>query len=184
MKNAFVLIFLSGLFLFVSCKPEKNSPDDLIRHDNTIIYETKIIPEGENYNWMGNLNRTKLLEKILEQIKSGQLKAYDPFFFDKDKPLAWDEVEKNLGSFTDTLDVASTETNEIQQKVVHEDYDLSEIKSLIFIEEWYFDEQNHLQKNLLGLAPVRHIVKSENVSSKRIAFVCYFSDKTPPLFAN
>ena len=47
--------------------------------DRTVIYEVQLNVDAEFTNWMGNIDRKKLLRSIFNQVESGELdKDLDP----------------------------------------------------------------------------------------------------------
>jgi hypothetical protein len=61
-----------------------------------------------------------------------------------------------------------------------------EIKSLIFIEDWYWDKESlKLKKIVTGIAPVRTYFKSDEEGKafnvKEIVYVVYFNDTHIPI---
>ncbi len=184
-------IAIIALIALFGCTDKDNvKSDSLAKNIKTISYEVSLEIEADKPEWMANLNKQKLIGDLFDRVKNNELSAYDPFYFKAEAPISWQEIRANMGAGADTTEVLDLNTGEMTLRVVDVEIDLTEIKSLIFIEEWSTTALGAIQKNVLGVAPVRHYARNsmeelnEQSRLKRIAFVCYFSDKKPPLFSN
>lgn len=62
---------------------------------------------------------------------------------------------------------------------IYKNFDITEIRSVIFIEEWYINTENlHIKKEVIGIAPVRTYYKEQDIEQKHplktIPFIIYF----------
>ena len=186
MRNM-ILSSILILFLF-SCKNEKssdNNMDSLAKSDKTVIYEVLLDTDPEFTNWMGNIDRKKLIQNIFNAVKQGDLDAYDPLSPPGETILSWDEISEKFG-VNDTISVMNAETGEWELQIIEADISLSEVRGIIFIEEWSLDENMSLIKQVLGIAPVRYynslLENGELIQKKKILFVTYFGEKMPQIF--
>jgi len=181
MNNGIIIFSFVFLVIAVSCNKEDNG-SSLERKDKTVIYEVDLSLDPELPNWMGNIDSGKFIEMLLEKVKSGKLTAYSPLTV-KPSPLTWNDIEFTLGVRTDSIEMTDPETGKVSWKVERNEINTNEIKRLIFIEEWSFDESNlQFNKKILGLAPVRVFYKEGyDTELKSIAFVVYFGEKKPPV---
>lgn len=164
---------------------EKQTNESLAKSDRTVIYEVLLDIDPEFTNWMGNIDRKKMLQNIFDQVENGDLDAYEPFSDLKESKMSWSDVEFKFGG-SDTMNVLDPKTGEYIQRIIHSQVNLSEILGIIFIEEWNLDSNNNLVKEVLGMAPVRYhttvLDDGEVIEKKRIIFVTYFGEKKPALF--
>ncbi len=187
-RTIFVIVSCISLIL-ASCSGNNDAQlqnQSLAKSDETVIYEVSLEIDPEASNWMGNIDQKKLLKNIFSKIEKGEIPAYgamsDPF----GDEIGWNEILSAMDASIDTVDVMDSQTSEWKQKITEGKLRLSEIKSLIFVEEWSLDKEGILQKKVLGIAPIRHyFAASDSLRSfpkKRIPFIAYFGDKRPELF--
>jgi glycosidase len=184
MNRIFIFFQVLILFFEVSCNYNGKS-GSLERTDKNVIYEVDLSLDPELPHWMGNIDSKKFMEMLLEKVKSGKLTAYSPLSA-KPEPITWSDIEYNLGVRTDTAQTIDESTGKLTSKVMKNEINTNELKRLIFIEEWTFDESTlQFNKKILALAPVRVFTK-ENFDSplKSIAFVVYFTDSKPSLLGD
>lgn len=187
------LFFFSGIaiLMLVSCnnKADKASADEsLAKTNETVIYEVSLETNPEAPNWMGNIDKKKLVTKLFSQVENGELKAYG-FLDDPQKETTdWEDVLLTMGAINDTITVMNIESGVYETKVIENELRLNEINALIFIEEWSFNAQHEIKKDILGVAPVRYIYSANDTLKanpiKRIPFVAYYGDKKPVLVEN
>ena len=123
----------------------------------------------------------KFRDIILDRVLTAQSEAYD---FNTGKKLSIKQVLKNLGQTTKTIWIDDFTPDEIFEKKIKIFFDKREIKSVIFIENWYIDQQTmRLKKEIVGVAPVRWIQHDDAEESrqlvKEIPFVVYFDKQKP-----
>ena len=189
MKKTQILYLISILFLFACSEPVKNDSnvETLAKLDKTVIYEVSLEVEPDFANWMGNINQQKLVKNLFNNVKNNKLIAYDPMRVAENIIYTWDDIKDAMGAINDTLDILNTETNLYEQHVVEGKINLNEIKAIIFIEEWNMTKEGKIEKEVLGLAPVRiflHAIGDSIVTRKRIVFASFFGDKKPPIFSD
>ncbi len=188
MKRTHFLFIISLFFIFACSSPasKKSEVETLAKLDKTVIYEVSLEVDPEFTNWMGNINRKKLIENLFDDVKNNRLEAYFPMSSSVEQKMSWIDVEKAMDALNDTLDILNTETDSYEQHVVEGEMFMNEIKGVIFIEEWNMTPAGKIEKNVLGLAPVRYYSQEFGqdsiVTRKKIVFVSYFGDKKPPLF--
>jgi len=179
------LLFLSLIFLFAACSTPKNDEpktDSLAKSSKTVVYEVSLEVDNDFLNWMGNIDQEKLIKSIFNDVENNKQTAYAPMTNEK---TTWDEIMKNMGAFNDTIDIFNPETKKYEQNVIESGIQLNEIKGIIFIEEWNLNNEGHISKEVLGIAPVRYFsnnIGDTIVERKRIVFVTYYGDKKPPIF--
>jgi len=114
----------------------------------------------------------KLVSVLFDKVSSGQLKTYD---FKSKKEIDFEEVKKRMGASPETLIVYDLDGNTVE-KTIDCEIIQQEIKSLLFIEDWYFDKKSlAIKKEIKGIAAVRSYVDYEtNETIKSIPFVLFF----------
>jgi hypothetical protein len=186
------LFFFSGLsiLMITSCtnKADNQSDESLANKNETVIYEVSIELNPETPNWMGNIDKKKLVTKLFSQVENGELDAYGFIDDPQGKTISWDDVLFSMDAKNDTLSILNAETGVYEQKVVKGSLHLNEIKGLIFIEEWSFGTKDEIKKEVLGIAPVRYFYGASDTlketPKKRIPFVAYYGNKKPALLEN
>ena len=179
------LLFLSIIILFTACStPENNEieSDSLAKSTKTVIYEVSLEVDVDFTNWMGNIDQKKLIESIFNDVKNNKLTAYEPM---SNTETTWSEIKTVMGAYRDTIDILNTETNKYETEIIESEIHLNEIKGIIFIEEWNLNTSGHIDKEVLGIAPVRYFANNIGdtiIDKKRIVFVTYYGDKHPPIF--
>lgn len=191
MNRAF--FFLSGMviLLLASCTGKADKPagnESLANTNETVIYEVSLELNPESPQWMGNIDRQKLVTKLFSQVEHGEVKAYGFLDDPQKETIDWENVLGTMDATNDTIQILNVETGAIETNVIQNELRLNDIKSLIFIEEWALGENGQLKKEVLGIAPVRYLYSAhdsiKNVHIKRIPFVAYYGDKRPPLVEN
>ena len=181
MKNTALLLLIGICLITFSCKTEQLT---MSKNNKTVLYEVSIEQDASRAEWMENLDRKKLVTSLFEKVKSGELQPYD---FSAPFPISWEKIEIAMDATNDTVMVMNIETEKYEEIVVKNEMDLQEIKSLVFFEEWSIDKHGRLQKEIIGVAPVRHYVPNyemhfdpeEQEIRKRVPFVVYYTDKKP-----
>ena len=128
-----------------------------------------------------NLNKEKLVILLTDYAKSGKIKVWDPVDFTKE--LNIDDINKVLGKAADTIIIEDPETGATAQKVINKEIDLSEIQSIVFVEDWYYDPSTFaIKKEITGIGPVRYYIKEDGEIIKNIAFMLYFGKEKTKIF--
>jgi hypothetical protein len=189
MNKTILLCSLVLSLAFTACKDKDNgNSESLAKSTQTITYELPLKIEADKPEWMSGLDRQKLMKGLFEKVENNELVAYDPFDLQVETILTWENIRENMGALEDTVEALDSESGKMKKVVVEGRMFFNEIGSMIFIEEWSVDENGAIHKEVLGVGPVRHYYRSEadklteDQPLKKIAFICYFSDKRPPLF--
>jgi len=134
--------------------------------------------EKSNSPFWTSYAKNKFRYIIIDRVLTGQSAAYD---FTSGEKLQVKQVLKNLGEREDSLMLEDPETYEFIVKVIKSPFNIMEIKSGIFIENWYVDQQTmRIKKEIVGVAPVRwyypvdYFGEEAEALRKEIAFVVYF----------
>ena len=130
--------------------------------------------------FLEGLDTKKFINIILNKVLSGEVKAYN-YFSDKLKQLSVEEIKEKFGAINDTIMVEDFETDEMLIEIIEPEICPEEIQSLVFIEEWYLDEENYmLYKKVVGIAPVREYFREDDINYeeklKTVPFVVYFNE--------
>ncbi len=172
------LLFLSGMS---SCKDA--ALESAMASSQVVIYETQILDVEKNIEWMAHVDHRALVSDLFERIEHGSLAAYFPYDDPGEKSaLTWDAILRAMDAVNDTIMFQHPETGDFSEEIVEKRLELSSIKALVFIEEWFISPTNGaIVKEVLGIAPVRFEYYGEQVH-KSIVFVTYYGEKRPPLF--
>ena len=157
------------------CKLSQGNPTELLAKN--VIYEFDI-QDSLYPTFTKNIDAEKLTTILVNYALSGKVKLWSPM--DINVELTKNEVETKLGQVTDTIYIENPETGEIDTQVITFQIDPLEIKSIIFVEDWYYDPSTFaIKKVITGLGPVRHFYKSDNEKVKSIVYMLYTGkDKT------
>lgn len=91
--------------------------------------------------------------------------------------LSPEAIRQRLGEGEVSINAMDENGNASQQTVLQQ-YDLSELKGIIFIEDWYYNKNSGcLSKTVTGFAPVRYYEDENGRSLKSIPFVFYTGEK-------
>jgi len=104
----------------------------------------------------------KLLAHLFLGIEKGKFSALYPSFSAEDgKAITWNEIEKRMGVGIDTVMVDD------QKVAIEKQLDISEIKLIIFCEEWSYNSKNlKFYKKVKYIEPVRVFIRDEEVIKK------------------
>ncbi|MEA3445923.1 MAG: hypothetical protein U9R19_14485 [Bacteroidota bacterium] len=189
MKRALYLFAAAIILFLASCESkvdDQQKNDSLSKSEETVIYEVSLEVDPEAVNWMGNIDQKKMLTKIFSQVENGELEAYGALSDPDGESILWEEILSAMDANPDTTEVMDVETGEYSIKISSPKLMLNEIKSLLFIEEWTLTTNGTINKEVLGIAPVRHFYSTQDTlkknTRKRIIFVSYYGEKKPVLF--
>ncbi|MCF6366168.1 MAG: ankyrin repeat domain-containing protein [Bacteroidales bacterium] len=135
--------------------------------------------EKEEAPFWSSFSKQKIVKSVLNKVLSGKIDAYD---FYTGQKLKITDIYERFGA-NEEIEVWDYDYNtgdEIVIKYKKEIYP-DEIKSVIFIEDWYLDKKTlQIVKNVIGIAPVRRYENYEESdipeSEVSIPFVVYFKD--------
>ncbi len=176
-----VLCFVALLALMSAC--QSNDIESAMNKSQVIIYETQIRDVQNNIDWVKYIDSRFIVKDLFDRIENGSLVAYHPYANPgEESKYDWSDILRKMDANSDTIQVFNEESKEYSMDILTRQLELSEIKSLIFIEEWFFEKSTgKIVKEVLGIAPVRFEYFGEQVH-KSVLFVAYFGDKMPPLF--
>lgn len=101
--------------------------------------------------FLNRINQTIFIKSLLQQAANSKSKVYD---YLTSTPLSPKEVEKKI-IIRDTVSIMNIDGEPMDTVVQREIID--EIRSVIFIEEWYFNPESlRIEKQVKGIAPVRY----------------------------
>lgn len=115
---------------------------------------------------------TTLVDALFNNVEEGKVNTFD---FNTKETISYSEIEDRMGATEMTITYQNEEGDEVTQ-TIKPDLIAKEIKSLIFIEDWYIEENSlALRKEIKGIAPVRYFMKgkSEDII-KQIPFVILY----------
>ncbi len=129
-------------------------------------------------------DRKSLIDVIYEAIRAGEVKAYDPLNDDMTVVISQDDIEKNFGAGSETIQVAD-ENGVMHDTTIIKTASTMDVKEYIIQEVWYFDKKlSSLQVRILGLCPVRlSINPNTNQLERRKLFWIYYPEFRS-IFAN
>lgn len=125
------------------------------------------------------LVRKKLVNMLIEEVISKKRKAYDPW--DKETVMPAKEIMPRLGAKSETIMVQDENTGELIKQEVEGFADKTQIKSVIFVEEWYLNTETlYMEKKVKGIIPIRHYYKEDDIDQefpvKKKVFLVKFED--------
>lgn len=120
--------------------------------------------------------RYSLIDLLLKGIKDNEICAFDTDDDEFRVPIELDQIEAKFGGGRDTITRRDPLTGEMENVVVDNDINSSEVKCYLIKELWYFDKQTSTMKvRILGLCPVREFTKegSDMVFQKKLFWINY-----------
>ncbi len=134
--------------------------------------------------YLNRFAREKLRSNIFDAVLTNTKPAYD---FQTGLRLSPSEILERMGERTDTIYDIDPETGELIPIIAKRLMNESEIKSLIFIEEWSIDTVSmHIFKEIVGVAPVRISYTDDDFEmtspKKSIVFAVFFNTIDPKQF--
>lgn len=144
------------------------------------LVEKVLYPDDQNYDYdllssninspfFNGFNQSLLVKTLLNNVYVGKVIAQD--FFSSKKLTPQEAKEKIFAK--QIVKIVNFDTGEFEDRYVENDL-TSEIVSVIFIEEWYFDEISlQFEKKVVGIAPVRYYsewVNNSNIIKREILF--------------
>ena len=144
-----------------------------------IIYEFNL-EDTVNQGFVKNIDVVKLTKLLIDKAVSGNTKVYNPMNVDEE--LSVEQIKKRLGERIDTVITEEPETSEMIQRIIKSNINLEEIKSIVFIEDWYYNPKTYaIKKVVKGIAPVRHYYKFDE-QVKSISFVMFLTNEKTKIF--
>jgi len=132
-------------------------------------FETNQITNNINSPFFNIFNQRIFIKTLLDNVFSGKAQATD---FKSSKVLTPTEAKSRVFEMV-TVKVINPDTWTEEERTVENDY-TSEIVSVIFIEDWYFDEESlRFEKKVVGIAPVRYYydrVNEQDILKREILF--------------
>ncbi len=151
------------MLLWINC--EKKTDDRKLLAEN-VTYELNLINQ-DNPEWMESLSVSRFVDILLSQVLDGKRTAYD--FFSNDKvALSIDVVRANLGATVETYYVEDDDKNVVDTVQITGNVYPDEIQSVIFVEDWYVDDNMVIYKTVKRIAPVRHYRKVNELAEEEI----------------
>ncbi len=180
-------------FTVLNQKKNALNPKDLVirvKHEVSLAipYEDTSFCSTEKLNLLDNIGlqlesssipywtataRYKFIKTIFNKAFSGAVPLFN-LFDNKYMPLS--EARVLAGNTKESVFTIDPDTGGEVSVIVDHEFDAREIKSVIFLENWYLNEETlQFDKEIVGIAPVRHFTTNEdNKIKKNIAFVLYF----------
>jgi hypothetical protein len=148
------------------CKTEY---EYLLENDEMLMYKNELADayadriENTNSPFWNSYARAKFKNSIFNQALSGKSNAYD---FESGNILTQEEIRKRAGEQLDTIQIEDPENPEnwIDYVIKTEiSAMMNQIKSVIFIEDWYIDEKTlRIKKIVKGVVPIRWYYDQED----------------------
>lgn len=153
-------------------KPSEGASDKkLLASDVTYEFD---LYNMSNPNWMESLSVSRFVAVILNNVLEGKVKAYD-FFSEEKVALSVDIVRENLGATVENYFVEDETATVVDTVQVVGNIYPDEIRSVIFVEDWYIDDNMMISKVVKRIAPVRHYYMLNDVAEdemvKKVPFV-------------
>ena len=127
-------------------------------------------------SFIRGFNEENFTQLFLNSVLSGKKKAYS--FDDINTILSVDEIKQVIGVTVDTMFVENEDAS-MDTVIVQNEADPESIIGLIFIEDWFYNEQTMvIEKEVKGIAPIWYnvIITSDGQSyeTKQIPFLIKF----------
>jgi gliding motility associated protien GldN len=107
-----------------------------------LYYPTEAVRDG----------RKNFINIVLEEIKAGRLKAYDPL--DVNVSTTYDDITTKMGAVEKTESIVINEQGGTRDTVIKLDANPAEVKQLLLYEEWFFDKKlSKLDVRIIAIEP-------------------------------
>ncbi len=144
-----------------------------------VIYEFNL-EDTINPYFVKNIDVLRLSNLIISEAVSGKIKAFNPSNIDEEFSKL--QIKQKLGENTDTIITENLVTFETSKQIIKSEINPYEIKSLIFIEDWYYNPKTFaIKKVIKGIAPVRHYFKIDE-PVKSVVFVMFLGNEKTKIF--
>lgn len=124
--------------------------------------------------FFNTFNQRVFISTLLSNVFSGKAKVTD---FNGSKALTPEDAKSRVFEKV-VVRVTNPDTWQDEDRSIENDYS-SQIVSVIFIEEWYFDEESLcFEKKVIGIAPVRYFYDYENekdILKRKVLFTVYMN---------
>jgi len=111
--------------------------------NHTLYYPLTERPDG----------RESLMNIVLDEIKSGNLKAYN--VDEMNVSVTYSDVEAKMGAGADSTQIQDMQ-GVMRDTVIVKEADPTEVKQLLMLEEWYFDKKHsRMDVRIIGICPIR-----------------------------
>ena len=99
-----------------------------------------------------NDGRKNFLSILLEEIKSGRIRAYSTL--DPTVPTTYQDVENNMGARSRTESVQINASGATKDTTIIEKSNPADVKQLLLYEEWYFDKKlSKMDVRIIAIEP-------------------------------
>jgi hypothetical protein len=129
--------------------------------------------------FMTSITRRKFVSMLLDKVLKDSMTVYSPY--ERNLKMTKDDVLSRLDALDQSTKVLDPETGEIKVCIAKGVINKDEIKSVIFIEEWYLDTESlRMEKKIIGIIPVRHYYRMDESEGgelvKKKLFLAYFNN--------
>jgi gliding motility associated protien GldN len=99
-----------------------------------------------------NDGRKSFLNILLEEIKSGRIKAYSTI--DPTVPTTYQEVDNNMGARSRIESIQINAAGDTKDSTIFEKSNPADVKQLLLYEEWYFDKKlSKMDVRIIAIEP-------------------------------
>ncbi len=176
--NRQIYIFSGILLSLIIFSCQQSSKDGIVHlnkwktySENDLLYNKAVINSRIEFNhegmplWLNKFNHNWLIEELQHAVYHNEIVAYNPLvsFPGEKLKISKEKINQRLG----------IEVNKIS--------DFSEIKSIGFEEEWYFDSNDFIMdKKVVSWFPVRHYYREGDTTQPEVllkkVFLIYNQD--------
>ena len=135
----------------------------------------RVIDTREKMNLTFMYPKAPFFDILKDAIKSGELQ---PYTTEDDQFTYKMESTENVFGTIDTIPIHDFDTDEIQLKVVMNEFGYEDITRFRIKEVWYFDENtSRMRVRILGIAPLRDVTDDNgNFRYEKPMFWVYYPD--------
>ncbi|MCU4163898.1 gliding motility protein GldN [Carboxylicivirga caseinilyticus] len=127
-------------------------------------------------------DRMSLIDLLVYGITYEGLTAYSTKSDDEFQvPLTLDQVLREMGAVSDTMEIQNPETGLYETKVIEGEVRSTEFKQIMLKEIWFFDRNySRMDVRIVGICPIREYVKDSDDGEGQVvqsqAFWVYFPE--------
>ena len=179
MKTPFCCYLAALLFL---CSCESQQPTAQEEAEGVVLAEnfrseSSISVPKEDEIWIGSFDNMRLVDAVFDAIYEGRVVAYDLL----NNPMSQAEI-KELEHSIDTAFIENFETGEIEEAIITNELDRTDIVKIFLREDWIFNEEEFsMDKDVVSMTLTTAKFDNDgNMMGYQALFTVYFSGHQIP----
>ena len=126
--------------------------------------------------YFNSLSRDRFVKILFDRVLSGKSQPYGMY----NNKITVNDIITAMDASPEEVYVPNVETGEEEKVIIEGVIDYTEIKSIIFNEDWYIDPETlRIEKKIISIAPIRHYYIAEDYDGdtllKKIVFQVFLN---------